>query len=232
VIGPEGFTGRPGRPLRESDYLIAWLAFFGVATVLGGLVGGIFGLVVGSVLGALGIETSTAITVMKAWVYVLAIPVSYGCFRLIVGSLVVRKVLRRLSNPAHPVAPTADEPPTGAPSAFSPALATQKEPVASRHSGLGALSITLAGVAFALYATCIVYMVATDFSETEVIYSGVGIAFSSCLGFFALGTGIGSLFQAGRKRHLAIIGTITSASLVAVLALTWTIAVIAIVTLA
>jgi hypothetical protein len=83
------------KPLRESEYFVAWLLFFLLASVVGGLLGGAAGFVAGIVLGASGVDPSTIALASGALGFVLGVPVSYLSFRFIVSSMVVKKVVAR-----------------------------------------------------------------------------------------------------------------------------------------
>lgn len=90
--------------LKESDYFVAWILFFICAMVGGTIAGFIGGFVVGFVLGIFGVGT-TAIQAAGGLVgFLLALPVSYLLFRVIVAKFIVGK-LEPVESAPEPLAP-------------------------------------------------------------------------------------------------------------------------------
>jgi hypothetical protein len=78
--------------LKESDYFIAWIIFFFAALIGGAIAGFLGGAAIGGVLAIVG-ASKEMIPVAGAIVgFILGLPVSYLCFRLIVGKFIVQKV--------------------------------------------------------------------------------------------------------------------------------------------
>jgi hypothetical protein len=69
----------------EFQYFKAWLLFFIVATVGGGLVAMIIGSFVAGFLGAGGMPLQQMTRILQIIGYVIAIPISYVTFRAVVG---------------------------------------------------------------------------------------------------------------------------------------------------
>lgn len=90
------------KPVRESEYFVAWLAFYVAATVAGGIVGGIVGGIAGFIMGAAGLDITLIRSVGLVIGFVIGVPISYGCFRIFVDRLIVRKMLGRTSQPSQP----------------------------------------------------------------------------------------------------------------------------------
>ena len=77
---------------REFDYFKAWLLFFLIATVGGGLVGIIIGAVVAAFLGAGGMSLPQMTRILQIIGFVIGIPISYLTFRAVVGKYLFRKI--------------------------------------------------------------------------------------------------------------------------------------------
>jgi hypothetical protein len=69
----------------EFQYFKAWLLFFLIATVGGGIVGIIIGSFVAAFLGAGGMPLPQMTRVLQIVGFVIAIPISYVTFRGVVG---------------------------------------------------------------------------------------------------------------------------------------------------
>jgi hypothetical protein len=69
----------------EFQYFKAWLLFFLIATVGGGLVGMVIGSFVAAFLGAGGMPLSQMTRILAIVGFVIAIPISYVTFRGVVG---------------------------------------------------------------------------------------------------------------------------------------------------
>ncbi|MBE0417699.1 MAG: hypothetical protein IBX63_08030 [Coriobacteriia bacterium] len=83
------------KPFRESEYFVAWLLFYLATTIIGGILAWLIAFVAGAALGVSGVQPATIQVVGTALGVVVSIPVSYVCFRLIVGFAVVKKVSSR-----------------------------------------------------------------------------------------------------------------------------------------
>ena len=90
--------------LKESDYFIAWLLFFICATVGGTIAGFIAGVLVGLVLGVFGVGQTGLQAAGGIMGFLLALPISYLCFRVMVAKFVVEKLTPAESAP-EPFAP-------------------------------------------------------------------------------------------------------------------------------
>lgn len=99
------------RVVRESEYFLAWLAFFACTTIGGLVLGGAVGFVLGVILGAAGVEPKALTLLGGALGFVLSLPVSYGFFRLFVSKMIVQRVAGRLGAAAPPPAGAAPDPP-------------------------------------------------------------------------------------------------------------------------
>ena len=80
------------REPKEFDYFKAWLLFFLIATVGGGLVGLIIGSFVAAFLGAGGMPLPQMTRILQIIGFVIAIPVSYITFRAVVGKYLFPKI--------------------------------------------------------------------------------------------------------------------------------------------
>ena len=75
----------------EFQYFKAWLFFFLVATVGGGIVGMMIGGFVAAFLGAGGMSLQQMTRVLQIIGFVIAIPISYVTFRAVVGKYLFPK---------------------------------------------------------------------------------------------------------------------------------------------
>lgn len=79
-------------PLKESDYFIAWIIYF-FASLFGGAIAGFFGgLIVGATMAAAGALSETIRIGGAIAGFIVGLPVSYLCFRFIVGKFIVQKI--------------------------------------------------------------------------------------------------------------------------------------------
>ena len=69
----------------EFQYFKAWLLFFLIATVGGGIVGIVIGSFVAAFLGAGGMPLSQMTRILQIVGFVIAIPISYVTFRGVLG---------------------------------------------------------------------------------------------------------------------------------------------------
>ena len=76
----------------EFQYFKAWLLFFLVATVGGGILGMIIGSFVAAFLGADGMSLQQMTRVLQIIGFVIAIPISYVTFRAVVGKYLFPKI--------------------------------------------------------------------------------------------------------------------------------------------
>ena len=76
----------------EFQYFKAWLLFFLVATVGGGVVGMIVGSFVAAFLGAGRMSLQQMTRVLQVIGFVIAIPISYVTFRAVVGKYLFPKI--------------------------------------------------------------------------------------------------------------------------------------------
>ena len=79
-------------PLKEFDYFIAWVIFYFIAMIGGAIVGAICGLSISSVLIFMEVSKDIIVTACAIFGFILGLPVSYLCFRLIVGKFIVQKI--------------------------------------------------------------------------------------------------------------------------------------------
>lgn len=79
-------------PLKEFDYFIAWVIFYSIAMIGGAILAFIGGLAVGGVLIFMGVSKEMIVTAGAILGFILGLPVSYLCFRLIVGKFIVQKI--------------------------------------------------------------------------------------------------------------------------------------------
>jgi hypothetical protein len=77
---------------KEFDYFKAWLLFFVIATVGGGLVGIIVGAFVGAFLGAGGMPLPQMTRILQIVGFIIALPISYFTFRAVVGKYLFPKI--------------------------------------------------------------------------------------------------------------------------------------------
>jgi hypothetical protein len=80
------------RDLREFEYFKAWLLFFLIGTVGGGIVGVIIGSFLAAFLGAGGMPLSRISRILQVVGFVVAIPISYITFRAVVGKYLLPKI--------------------------------------------------------------------------------------------------------------------------------------------
>ena len=80
------------KELKEFDYFKAWLLFFLIATVGGGILGMIVGAFVAAFLGAGGMPLAQMTRILRIIGFVIAIPVSYITFRAVVGKYLFPKI--------------------------------------------------------------------------------------------------------------------------------------------
>jgi hypothetical protein len=76
----------------EFQYFKAWLFFFLIATVGGGIVGMIIGGFVAAFLGAGGMPLQQMTRILQIIGFVIAIPISYVTFRGVVGKYLFPKL--------------------------------------------------------------------------------------------------------------------------------------------
>ena len=77
---------------KEFDYFKAWLLFFVIATVGGGLLGMIVGSFVVAFLGAGGMPLPQITRILQIVAFVVGIPISYVTFRGVVGKYLFPKI--------------------------------------------------------------------------------------------------------------------------------------------
>jgi membrane protein implicated in regulation of membrane protease activity len=77
---------------REFDYFKAWLLFFLVATIGGGLVGIVIGSLLAAFLGAGGMPLPEMTRILQVVGFVIGIPISYITFRAVVGKYLFPKI--------------------------------------------------------------------------------------------------------------------------------------------
>jgi membrane protein implicated in regulation of membrane protease activity len=77
---------------KEFDYFKAWLLFFLIATVGGGIVAMIIGSFVAAFLGAGGMPLPQMTRILQIVGFVIAIPISYVTFRGVVGKYLFPKI--------------------------------------------------------------------------------------------------------------------------------------------
>lgn len=80
------------KELKEFDYFKAWLLFFLVATVGGGIVGMIIGAFVAAFLGAGGMPLPQMTRILRIVGFLVALPISYVTFRAVVGKFLFPKL--------------------------------------------------------------------------------------------------------------------------------------------
>ena len=77
---------------KEFDYFKAWLLFFVIATIGAGLVGMIIGAFIGAFLGAGGMPVSQMTPILQIVGFIIALPISYVTFRIVVGKYLFPKI--------------------------------------------------------------------------------------------------------------------------------------------
>jgi hypothetical protein len=80
------------KELKELDYFKAWLIFFAVATIGGGLVGLILGSFLAAFLGAAGATMQEMTNANRILGFIVALPISYVAFRAVVGKFLFPKL--------------------------------------------------------------------------------------------------------------------------------------------
>ncbi len=85
------------KTIRESEYFIAWLVYWLTAAVGGGILGAVIGAMLGFVLGLAGVDIQMIKVVCGIAGFIIAIPLSYLLFRLIVGAMIVKKAEKHLA---------------------------------------------------------------------------------------------------------------------------------------
>lgn len=84
---------------KEFDYFKAWLLFFVIATVIGGAIGMVAGSSIGAVLSARGMPVRGLALALQGVALLIAMPISYLTFRLVVGKYLFPKVLKENNRP-------------------------------------------------------------------------------------------------------------------------------------
>jgi multisubunit Na+/H+ antiporter MnhE subunit len=79
-------------PLKEFDYFIAWIIFNSAALIGGAILGAIGGAAIGVVLTVMGVSKEMIVIAGAIVGFILGLPVSYLCFRLIVDKFIVQKI--------------------------------------------------------------------------------------------------------------------------------------------
>ena len=87
------------KPLKESDYFIAWLLFTIIATVGGIIAGGIVGTSLGMIFNRIEASDQTILIVGVVAGYIVATTASYLAFRLVVRHQIVKKLQNESSKP-------------------------------------------------------------------------------------------------------------------------------------
>jgi putative flippase GtrA len=77
---------------KEFDYFKAWLLFFLIATVGGGLLGLVIGSFVAAFLGAGGMSLAQMTRILQIIGFAIAMPISYITFRAVVGKYLFPKI--------------------------------------------------------------------------------------------------------------------------------------------
>ena len=77
---------------KEFDYFKAWLLFFLIATVGGGIVGIVIGSFVAAFLGVGGMPLPQMTRILQIIGFVIGIPISYITFRGVVGKYLFPKI--------------------------------------------------------------------------------------------------------------------------------------------
>jgi hypothetical protein len=82
----------PSRPIvSEGRIFVAWLVFFLMATIGGGLIGLVVGAMLGFVLASWGAPLETIRLAGGISGFVLGVPVSYACYRISLGLFILRR---------------------------------------------------------------------------------------------------------------------------------------------
>ncbi len=87
-------------PTPSPKYFKAWIIFFLIATVGGGLVGAMIGFFLGATLGLAQVGLGTIKLICGAVGFLFAIPVSYFTFRWAVGEFIVKDLKQAPPPPA------------------------------------------------------------------------------------------------------------------------------------
>ena len=77
---------------KESDYFKAWLLFFVITTVGGGILGLIIGSFAAAFLGAGGMPLQKMTRILQVIGFVIALPISYFTFRGVIGKYLFPKI--------------------------------------------------------------------------------------------------------------------------------------------
>ena len=77
---------------KEFDYFKAWLLFFLIATVGGGILGLIVGSFLAAFLGAGGMPLAQMTRILQIVGLVISVPISYVTFRAVVGKYLFPKI--------------------------------------------------------------------------------------------------------------------------------------------
>ena len=92
-------------PLKELDYLVAWVIFFVLALLGGAVAGFIGGGVIGIVMASMGMSGEVIRAAGGILGFLLGIPVSFVSFRLIVEKFIVQKVQEAAAAAGAPTEP-------------------------------------------------------------------------------------------------------------------------------
>ncbi|EEF60253.1 hypothetical protein [Pedosphaera parvula] len=100
------------KPIKESDYFVAWIVFFLTATVGGGILGMFVGSVLGGTLGVVHVPLETIKFICTLAGFVVAVLASFFTFRLVVAKMIVEKVKAAMEqqNATYPSAPPVSQP--------------------------------------------------------------------------------------------------------------------------
>ena len=80
------------KQIREIDYVQAWLLFFLVTTLGGSIVGLLLGSFLAAFLGAGGMPLAEMTRLLQIAGFVIAIPISYITFRVVIGKFLLPKL--------------------------------------------------------------------------------------------------------------------------------------------
>ena len=86
------------KTIRKGEYLLAWFVFWISSVVIGFILGAIAGGIVGVVLTIAEVDSSIIPIAGGIAGFIISIPLSYGLFRLIVGTMIVKKAEKQLQN--------------------------------------------------------------------------------------------------------------------------------------